>query len=197
MMTKPTTHDDSGFSLIETIIAMGILATGLLGLAGVFTLGMAHMATSSANLVAREKAREAVESVHTARDTRTISWCQIYNVSSTPRSAECATAAPGVFLDGPQDLKDPGVDGLVNTADDSAEAIERQPGPDGVFGTVAVPGDDIPMTNFKRTILISNLTQDDGTGINQDLRQITVTITYNVGPVRRTYVLNTYVSRIS
>jgi prepilin-type N-terminal cleavage/methylation domain-containing protein len=187
----PATHDDSGFSLIETIIAMGILATGLLGLAGVFTLGMAHMATSSANLVAREKAREAVESVHTARDTRTITWCQIYNVTMATKSAECATAAPGVFLNGDQDLKDPGDDGLVNTADDGA--IEKQPGPDGTFGT----SDDVQMTNYKRSIVISNLTQDDGTGVNQDLRQIQVTITYNVGPVRRSYVLTTYISRIS
>jgi prepilin-type N-terminal cleavage/methylation domain-containing protein len=185
-----TTHDDSGFSLIETIIAMGILATGLLGMAGVFTLGMAHMASSSANLVAREKAREAVESVHTARDTRTIMWCQIYNVTAT-RSAECTTAAPGVFLNGAQSLKDPGDDGLVNTADDGP--IEKQPGPDGLMGT----SDDIQMTNYTRTILISNLLQDDLSGINQDLRMITVTITYNVGPVRRSYVLNTYISRIS
>ena len=193
MSTMPATHDDSGFSLIETIIAMGILATGLLGLAGVFTLGMAHMATSSANLVAREKAREAVESAHTARDTRTITWCQIYNVTEATRSAECASAVAGVFLNGEQDLKDPGVDGLVNTADDATEAIEKQPGPDGTLGT----SDDVSMTNYKRTIEISNLTQDDGTGINQDLRQIQVTITYNVGPVRRSYVLTTYISRIS
>jgi type II secretory pathway pseudopilin PulG len=191
MSTMPAKHGEAGFSLIETIIAMGILATGLLGLAGVFTLGMAHMATSSANLVAREKAREAVESVHTARDTRTISWCQIWNVTPGTRSAECTAADPGVFQDGPKDLRDPGVDGLVNTADDGA--IEKQPGPDGVYGT----SDDIQMTNYKRTILISNLTQDDGTGINQDLRQITVTITYNVGPVNRSYVLTTYISRIS
>ena len=196
MSTMPATHDDSGFSLIETIIAMGILATGLLGLAGVFTLGMAHMATSSANLVAREKAREAVESVHTARDTRTITWCQIYNVTMATKSAECTAAAPGVFLNGEQDLKDPGDDGLVNTADDGA--IEEQPGPNGTYEASTNPAsDDIPLTNFKRTIVISNLTQDDGTGINQDLRQITVTITYNVGPVRRSYVLNTYISRIS
>jgi prepilin-type N-terminal cleavage/methylation domain-containing protein len=193
MSTMPTTHDDSGFSLIETIIAMGILATGLLGLAGVFTLGMAHMATSSANLVAREKAREAVESVHTARDTRTIGWCQIYNVTEATKSAECASADPGVFLNGERDLKDPGVDGLVNTDDDKNEAIEKQPGPDGTLGT----SDDVSMTNYKRTIEISNLTQDDGTGINQDLRQIQVTITYNVGPVKRSYVLTTYISRIS
>lgn len=190
----PTHHDESGFSLIETIVAMGILATGLLGLAGVFTLGMAHMATSSANLVAREKAREAVESVHTARDTRTITWCQIYNVTGT-RSAECTTEPPGVFLDGAQPLKDPGDDGLVNTADDGNVEEQRLPGPDGILGNT----DDVhvSMTNYTRTILISNLTQDDGTGINQDLRKITVTITYNVGPVRRSYVLNTYISRIS
>ena len=190
----PDTRDDSGFSLIETMVALGILATGLLGLAAIFTIGMAHMATSSANLVAREKAREAVESVHTARDTRTITWCQIYNVTGT-RSAECASAAPGVFLDGAQDLKDPGDDGLVNTADDGGIEEQRLPGPDGILGNT----DDVhvQMTNYKRTILISNLTQDDGTGINQDLRMITVTITYNVGPVKRSYVLTTYISRIS
>ena len=145
---------------------------------------MAHMATSSANLVAREKAREAVESVHTARDTRTITWCQIYNVTLRRESAECTSAAPGVFLDGAQPLKDPGADGLVNTADDGGRPKSSgMPGPDGILGNA----DDVhvPMTNYTRTILISNLTQDDGTGINQDLRMITVTITYNVGPVKR------------
>ena len=157
---------------------MGILATGLLGLAGVFTLGMAHMATSSANLVAREKAREAVESVHTARDTRTISWCQIYNVTAT-KSAECTSAAPGVFLNGAQSLEG----SRATTASSTRPTTGRSrssPGPDGMLGT----SDDVSMTNYTRTILISNLTQDDGTGINQDLRQITVTITYNVGPVQ-------------
>jgi prepilin-type N-terminal cleavage/methylation domain-containing protein len=192
-----TSRSDAGFSLIETIVAMGILATGLLGLAGIFTVGMAHMSTSSANLVAREKAREAVESVHTARDTRTISWCQIYNVTPASRSAECSTTppVPGVFLDGPQDLKDPGPDGLVNTTDDLNIEEQRLPGPDGILGN----SDDvhIPLTNFKRTILISDLLQDDGSGINQDLRKITVTITYNVGPAKRSYTLTTYISRIS
>jgi hypothetical protein len=155
---------------------------------------MAHMATSSANLVAREKAREAVESVHTARDTQTINWCRIYNRASV-RTTECSTAPLGVFLDGAQPLKDPGDDGLVNTADDGAIEEQRLPGPDGKLGTT----DDIhiQMTNYTRTIEISNLTQDDGTGTNQDLRKITVTITYNVGPVKRSYVLTTYMSRIS
>jgi prepilin-type N-terminal cleavage/methylation domain-containing protein len=181
-------RDQSGFSLIETIVAMGILATGLLGLAGVFTVGMAHMATSSANLIAREKAREAIESVHTARDTRTIVWCQIYNVAST-RTASCSGQPAGVFLDGEQQVKDPGADGLVNTADDGA--VAKLPGPDGVLGT----SDDITLSNFTRTIVITNVL--DGTTPNDNLKQIVVTIKYSVGPIRRSYVLTTYVSAIS
>jgi prepilin-type N-terminal cleavage/methylation domain-containing protein len=181
-------QDQSGFSLIETIVAMGILATGLLGLAGVFTIGMAHMATSSANLIAREKAREAIESVHTARDTRTIVWCQIYNVSST-RTADCNGQPAAVFLDGEQPIKDPGTDGLVNTADDGA--VSKLPGPDGVLGT----SDDITLSNFTRTIAITNVL--DGTTPNANLKQIVVTIKYNVGPIKRSYSLTTYVSSIS
>jgi prepilin-type N-terminal cleavage/methylation domain-containing protein len=182
------TRNQAGFSLIETIIAMGILATGLLGLAGVFTVGMAHMATSSSNLIAREKAREAIESVHTARDTRTIGWCQIYNVSST-RTSSCADQAAGVFLDGEQSVKDPGADGLVNTADDGA--VARLPGPDGVNGTT----DDITLSNFTRTIVITNVVE--GSTVNDNLKQIVVTIKYSVGTIRRTYTLTTYVSAIS
>lgn len=183
-------HDSSGFSLIETVVAMGILATGLLGLAGVFTLGMAHMATSSANLVAREKAREAVESVHTARDTRTITWCQIYNVSST-RTADCAGASAAVFLDGAQGIKDAGDDGLVGTADDGS--VEKQAGVDGIMGTT----DDVSMTNYTRTIVITNVSEGSPAVVNANLKQIVVTVNYSVGPIRRTYTLTTFVSAIS
>jgi type II secretory pathway pseudopilin PulG len=184
-------QDQGGFSLIETVVAMGILATGLLGLAGVFTVGMAHMATSSANLIAREKAREAVESVHTARDTRTITWCRIYNVGATRSAPLCNGAPAAVFLVGPQPLKDPGTDGLVGTADDGA--IEKQPGPDGIMGT----SDDVSMTNYTRTIAITNVMEGSPAVANDNLKQIVVTINYSVGPVNRTYVLTTYVSAIS
>ena len=165
------------------MVALGILATGLLGLAGVFTLGMAHMATSSANLIAREKAREAVESVHTARDTRTITWAQIRNVSDG-----------GVFVNGAQTVKKPGPDGLVNTADDTTVEELVQPGPDGLLGT----SDDlhVPLSNFTRQVVISDVL-DQTNAVNPSLRQITVTISYSVGPVSRTYTLTTYISSIS
>ena len=177
--------NERGFSLIETVVAMGILATGLLGMAGLFTLGLAHMSTSSANLVAREKAREAVESVHTARDTLTIQWAQINNVSGG-----------GVFLDGAQPMYKAGADGLVNTADDSAAGLEElvTPGIDSVLGN----SDDVhtALTGYTRQIAISPLNDEDG-NLNPNLREITVTVTYRVGRISRTYTLTTYISSIS
>lgn len=174
---------EAGFSLIETMVALGILATGLLGMAGLFTVGMAQMATSSANLIAREKAREAVESVHTARDTGTITWAQIRNVSDG-----------GVFLDGAQSVKDPGDDGLVNTADDGDVQTIVQPGRDGVLGTT----DDftITLSNYTREVDIGEYRNSAGV-LNTHLRTITVIINYTVGPVKRTYNLVTYISDVS
>jgi hypothetical protein len=184
MTRQRSLETDDGFSLIETVIATGILATGLLGVAAVFTLGLRHMASSSPSLIAREKAREAVESVHTARDTRVITWGQINNVAQN-----------GVFVSGAQPLRRPGLDGLVNTADDESQIEDIvKPGPDGLLGTA----DDVrvPLTGYTRQIEITDLLDDQGNP-NPILRQLRVTIQYPVGTTTRAYVLTTYVSSIS
>lgn len=179
-------RDTDGFSIIEVIVSAGILATGLLTLAAFMAYGMRYMAGSSFAVVAREKAREAVESVHTARDTGLVSWGLIRNKDDG-----------GVFIDGETDLTVPGPDGLVNTDDDAAAGIEslRTPGPDGTLGN----GDDVvtPLTNFKRTVEITDLTRDGSTEINKSLRKITVTIKYTVQGLTRSYGITTYVSSFS
>jgi type II secretory pathway pseudopilin PulG len=178
------TQDERGFSLVETVIAMGILATALLSLAGVFAMGLRHLAGSTPTLIAREKAREAVESVHTARDTRLITWAQINNTTNS-----------GVFLPGEQPMYRAGNDGLVNTVDDAAAGVEEliQPGADGALGTA----DDIrqPLSQYTRQIEITSLM--DGSQVNPTLRQLRVTVRYKVGNDTRTYVLTTYISSIS
>jgi prepilin-type N-terminal cleavage/methylation domain-containing protein len=197
--------DERGFSLIEVVIAMSILVVGLLGLAQVFYLGMVNASTSSAQLIAREKAREAIESVHTARDTRTIAWSAIRNAAAptcTPIVAAGAqpavaftAAGGGVFLNGEQPLRQPGADGLVNTADDAAAGPEELPGANGRFdpGPPVIPrtaaNDDIAITDFWREIIICD--------VNPDLRQIQVSVRYRVGAQERRYTLMTYISSFS
>jgi prepilin-type N-terminal cleavage/methylation domain-containing protein len=196
--SEQTHRGDAGFSLIETMIAMAILATGLLSLAGVFVVGLTHLSSSSASLIAREKAREAVESVHTARDTRVITWCQIRN-ESTPTN--CADDSPGVFQDGAQPLRNPGPDGLVNTSDDIGVEETLSPGPDNQLGTA----DDVktPLENYTREIEITDIMMANNQP-NPNLRRLRVRIRFGTKVMidgvlkpQRLYELMTYISSIS
>jgi hypothetical protein len=182
-MTTRLTHND-GFSLVEVVVATGVLATGLLALAATFAVGMYHMASSSPAIIAREKAREAVESVHTARDTGLLAWSRIRNV-----------AQGGVFLAGARPLNAAGLDGLVNTADDGALEHLRTPGPDGILSNA----DDqlTPLIDFTRQIQIDDVMRDGTAVVNPNLRRITVTVRYNVKGWWRTYTLTTLVSSFS
>lgn len=191
MSPDARTGRDAGFSLIELMVALSILMVGLLGLAQVFYFGLAIVSTSSSQLIAREKAREAIESVHTARDTRVITWAQIRNVGAPDCSPWPTTTANGggTFTTAEAPLLAAGPDGLVATADDTGQEVT--PGPDNTLGTA----DDIPLNGFRRQIVICDING------NPSLRQIAVTIRYKassaVGPRDRSYTLVTYVSSFS
>jgi prepilin-type N-terminal cleavage/methylation domain-containing protein len=177
-------HRAEGFSLIEVMVAMLVLTVGLLSLVGVFTLGAQRMRASTPMLIAREKAREAIESVHAARDTGEFAWNTIRNIADS-----------GLFLDGPQPLRGPGNDGLVNTADDVAIEAIVKPGPDGILST----GDDeiVRLDGYTREIRITPLNYDSSTEVNPNLRQVTVTVRYLLDGSWRTYRLVSFVSSYS
>lgn len=176
----------NGFSLIEVLVSMGVLTAGLLSLVGIFTVSLWRVSSSSTQIVAREKAREAIESVHAARDTGLLSWQNIQNVANG-----------GIFLAGEQLLRLPGADGIVNTGDDASAAMEtmRKPGPDGVLGST---DDEVTELNdFRREIIITNTTYSGTTTVNPNLRRITVNIKFRVYDVWRTYSVETFISSYS
>ena len=164
-----------GFSIIEFMVAMVVLMIGLLGTLALFSHTLVALGFSEMNLVAKQKAREAMESIFTARDTAQVSFVQIQNVSNG-----------GIFLDGFNSMTTPGTDGLVGTSDDGAVETMRLAGKNGILGD---SDDDIlPLNKFSRQIAI--------TTINGDMRQITITIRYRtLGGVNRNYQIVSYISR--
>lgn len=173
-----------GFSLVETMIALGVLTTGVLGAAAVLAAGMQNLSSSPYDVVTTQKAAEAMEAVFSARQSGKLTWTQIKNVQGA------SGADGGIFLDGPQSLRTPGADGLVNTADDGAIETIVLPGKDQMLNTA----DDqtITLTSFTREIKIRDVSAESG-----QLRSIVVTVKYQNGPTTRTYTLTTYISSYS
>lgn len=186
---KPT-KSQSGFSLLETVIAIVVLTFGVLALVAILTEGVLHVATAQSHLIAKEKAAEAIESVFTARDTRVLTWAQIQNLSNG-----------GIFIDGPLPMSLAGPDGLINTGDENLPSA----GPDGIFGTgddgpgletMVLPGPDNmlgtaddefrPLAEFSREIRITN--------VGPNLRQLVVVVNYRVGRLQLNYTLTTLIS---
>src|ERR1019366_6569390 len=142
---------ESGFSLLEVLISMVVLTVGLVSLLGVFGLAMASTQTSQQDMIAKQLANEAYESIVTARNTSQLSWDDIQNVGS-PCSSGVGTC--GIFLAGTNlPIYNSGVDGIFGTADDAVAGLQtlREPGPDGTYGDA----DDVilPLTGYQRTIL--------------------------------------------
>jgi type II secretory pathway pseudopilin PulG len=174
-----TLRSEAGFSLVESLVSVGVLSFGLLAIAAAFLQGAVQLSGSHLDVLAREKAAEAIESVFTSRDTRTIQWTQIRNVAG-----QTGTDG-GVFIDGPRPLWRPGPDGLLSTADDATELETLvTPGADGLLGTA----DDVsrPLVEFTREVVIRD--------VSQTLRRLTVIIRYRVGALTREYAISTLIS---
>src|SRR5581483_9055241 len=62
--------NEKGFSLAETVIAIGVLTTGVLGAASVLVAGMTNLSSSPQDVITAQKATQAVESVFAARDSK-------------------------------------------------------------------------------------------------------------------------------
>jgi prepilin-type N-terminal cleavage/methylation domain-containing protein len=180
-----------GFSLIEVVISMAILTVGLVSLLGVFGIAMAATQTSQQDMIAKQLANESYESIVTARNTTQIDWDDIQNVGSA-----CSSGAGscGFFVTGATPIYKAGADGIFGTADDSVAGLQTltEPGPDGIYGTA----DDvqIPLSNYKRTILISPVTS--GGVVVPSLRAVNITVQYSTTQnLTKSYVLSSFISQ--
>lgn len=169
-----------GFSLLETLVALIVLAVGVLGLAGMLADALSYMQGSQMDFIAQQKAEEAAEAIFTAKYTNNATWAQISN--------NTVANTTGLFVTGPLPLTLPGPDGLVGSINDGAAPPDYivYPGPDGKLGTA----DDVqvPLSNFTRTIAIGNVAG------NPNLRSVAITVNYTAGKFTRAYTLNTFIS---
>jgi len=176
---------DQGVSLIEVLLTSFILTVVLLAVAMSMGAGIYSMFFTQEQLIAKQKAREALESVFTARSTQNVTWDEIRNAS-----------ADGIFVDGFLEIREMGDDGIANTADDAEDVLEtlRFPGPDGDLGTE--DDEARPLFNFQRRITISNVMVDEDT-VDADIRLITVDVRFQIRGVWHTITVNSYISRFA
>ncbi len=71
-----------GFSVVEVLAAVSLLAVGLLSLAGVFTMALGRMTTATWDILAKEKASETIENMLAARDAGRLPFASINNVGN-------------------------------------------------------------------------------------------------------------------
>lgn len=186
MQSSAKRSTQTGFTLIEALISILILAFGILSLAVVYAQGIQVSSMTQMNYIAEKKAEQAMETIFAARDSHILQWTNIRNVTGG------GGAADGVFVVGPASLLAAGPDGLYGTVDDDAatpDVVILNAGPDGILGT----NDDVVMSllGMQRTIAITDVVGQP------NLRQITITITYRIGALPRSYTLVSYISQFS
>jgi len=171
-----------GFTMIEVMVAMVVLAAGVLSLVSILTQGLRANYQTQIQYIAQQKAQEAMETIFTARDTRLVTSAQINNVSNG-----------GIFKDNAQPLCAPGPDGLFGTADDDCtqpDSIVIAPGPDNIFGTA----DDVSINLnpwMTRTIVIAPAAN------TPNLKTVTVTVNWAFQGQTSRYQLVSFISNFS
>jgi len=181
-----TLKNEAGMGLIEVMMAAMILSISLMAVAMTMIQGMSSMYIAQEQLIAKQKARETLESVFTARSTQGITFAQLQN----------SIVSGGIFLVGWQPIRLMGTDGIANTDDDSSAALESIvfAGPDGNLGT----SDDITRTlsNMERRITISNVLLPNSS-VDPDIRQVTVEVRFQINKIYRTVTISSYISRFT
>jgi prepilin-type N-terminal cleavage/methylation domain-containing protein len=159
-------QDEQGFSLLEMVIAVSLLTTGLLAVAS--TIGYALLVSNSGRSITNTKLLivSVLEQMETLRNTETLTFGQIANETEVDN-----TGSDWNFIGFPSGFMpvstNPGPDGIFGTGDDLID-----PGPDMSYGT----NDDfsnatLARVGVTRQILITSL--------SPQLKRVQVTLRYS------------------
>lgn len=160
-------RSDSGFSLLEMVVAITLLTVGLLGVAS--AIGYAMVASNHGRSVTNTKllAVSILEQMEMLRNTGNLTFGQIANVGQVNNTGAARNFVG--FPAGPQQVStNPGPDGMFGTPDDLIDA-----GTGGVYGD----GNDFVNPNLA---LVGITRQIEITSLSSSLKKVQVTVTYSV-----------------
>ena len=164
-VAKISKNVESGFTLIEAVIAIFILTIGLIGTAAAIIYALQFGAISRSVLSAKSIVVASIEEVEALRNARRLDFKQIANVGNVDN-----TGSPnpfGGFSNGLQPVSlNPGPDAVNGTDDDL-----RDPGADGIFGTA----DDFDNQGLARGGYMRNITI---TNLSDSLKKVEVKVRY-------------------
>lgn len=168
-------NKESGFSLVETMIAMIILMIGILATISALSFSLLYVQESEKNTYAREYARSALETIFSIRDLQlfdadgnnfTYNWDTLVTKTSTNS---------GIFTDGWTPIREnPGSDGIFGTDDDTCAET-------GPCGTGATANNSTVVKGFQRKIEITDIVKN---GVVRE-RFVVIRVRFMVGLLLR------------
>lgn len=114
-------RNESGFTLIEAIVAILILTIGLVGTAAAITYALQYSAISRNVTKAKLLVVASFEEIESLRNSRRLDYKQIANAGGVDNT-NVANLFDGFSTEFRVIPRDPGTDGVYGTADDIADA---------------------------------------------------------------------------
>lgn len=146
----PARSNESGFTLLESIVAIAILTIGLVGTAAAVTYALQFSAISQNVTKSKLLLMASVEQIESLRNSRRLEYKQIANAGAV-NNTDVVNTFSGFSTDYLPIYETPGADGVFGTADDTIS-----PGADGNYGT-ADDGPAQALPQYARQIIITEL----------------------------------------
>ncbi len=180
---------EQGFSLIEVVIAMLVIAVGMLALSAALVIGVTLPGRARQQEIAKHMASAIMESIIAAKESPRPGFTSFASIDYAPAGRFVAGVAP---------MLEAGPDGVYGTCDDGQPSpgtvgtcpgfgprivqLTNDPGPDGNYTTTA-DNRTRRLVDFTREVVITN---DSG----GEVKNITVRVTYGTPTgVRETVTL--------